>query len=218
MNKKTEQLERQQALSLTLPLQWQRHRAGDYSTQTRFGVLRVQRRDGFLPWRLLMPDRSPGASTRFVSAFTEHETAGDARLCAESWVALQLVCQPQTLREHLARWCAGDRRILTQLEVFLPWLQAQVDGEWPPGISALDQHVARVRLIQLQTLLAIEELAMTGQPEVQGLARAALARPAELPFLADWLEEYQQKQAVDVRLLSEWFLTIQAIQKKETTP
>ena len=215
MSKKTEQLARQQALSLALPLQWRRHQAGNYSTRTRFGVLRIRQRSGFLPWRLIMPHDYIDDPTADGGFFTGHETAGDARQAADSWVAGGLIRRPRTLREHLAQWCAGDRRILTQPEVFLPGLQAQVDGEWPPGISTLDQHVARVRLIQLQTLLAIEELAMTGQPEVQGLARAALARPAELPFLADWLEEYQQKQAVDVRLLSEQF---QTMLRKETTP
>lgn len=208
MSKKTEQLARQQALSLALPLQWQRHSAGNYSTQTRFGVLRVQRREGFLPWRLIMPHDDP------TSIFTGHETAGDARLAADSWMAGRLIRQPRTLREYLAKWCAGDRRILTQPEVFLPGLQAQVDGEWSPGISTLDQEVARVRLVQLRTLLAIEELALTGQPEVQGLARASLARPEELPFLADWLEEHQVKRTADVRLLSEQF---QTTLRKETT-
>ena len=208
MSKKTEQLARQQALSLALPLQWQRHSAGNYSTQTRFGVMQIRQRSGFLPWRLIMPHDDP------TGFFTGHETAGDARLAADSWMAGRLIRQPRMLREHLAQWCAGDRRILTQPEVFLPGLQAQVDGEWPPGISTLDQEVARVRLVQLRTLLAIEELALTGQPEVQGLARASLARPEELPFLADWLEEHQVKRTADVRLLSEQF---QTTLRKETT-
>ena len=215
MSKKTKQLARQQALSLALPLQWQRHRAGEYSTQTRFGVLRIRQRSGFLPWRLIMPHDYIDDPTADVGIFTRHETAGDARLAASGWVARRLIRLPRTLREHLALWCAGDRRILTQPEVFLPGLQAQVDGEWPPGIASQDQHVARVRLVQIRTLLAIEELALTGQPEVQGLARAALARPEEPPFLADWLEEYQVKQAADVRLLSEQF---QTMLRKETTP